>query len=364
MNMIMTKSIVHAGLLASLLMATGCGKSGEARPGGDSVPAAAVSGPSLYMAEPVMDFGRFPDYESRKASFRFVNNGNATLEVIKVQPTCGCTTTKLDKTLFAPGEGDTIELTFKPTGSGKQSKKVIVFTNDASKPRREIEIRADVIPTLKADPRSLSFGKVQLGSGAKRVVKLTSGIPNYEMGKVTILGDLKGDLSHSIELVPGTTGDMREWKMTVQLASGLDWGWYTGSIRIQGTVRGETPGASRASSLTIGVNANVQGSFRASDSMFRLLVLPQNHTFRKTIRVSSEDESPFEITSARVVDSGNIDMQVQIEPIPESRGSSYDITLMGNTGASSGAIRGKVVVQTSIPGEQEVVFKIAGSIRK
>ena len=89
--------------------------------------------------------------------------------------------------------------------------------------------------------------------------------------------------------------------------------------------------------------------------MFRLLVLPQNHTFRKTIRVSSEDESPFEITSARVVDSGNIDMQVRVEPIPESRGSSYDITLMGNTGANSGAIKGKVVVQTSIPGEQEVV---------
>ena len=56
-------------------------------------------------------------------------------------------------------------------------------------------------------------------------------------------------------------------------------------------------------------------------------------------------------------------MSVLVEPIPESGGTAYDLTLMGNTGSATGAITGKVLLQTTIEGEENVNLKIAGSIR-
>ena len=73
--------IVHAGLITSLLTVTDAAR--VAKPARWGLGAGSHGErPVPHMAEPVMDFGRFPDYESRKASFRFVNNGNATLEVM------------------------------------------------------------------------------------------------------------------------------------------------------------------------------------------------------------------------------------------------------------------------------------------
>ena len=179
-----------------------------------------------------------------------------------------------------------------------------------------------------------------------------------------MLGELKDEVTYRVEPVSTNEEGIRKWDLVVDLKPSLEWGWYTGSLRIDGTVNKGPGGRPVPSILVVGMNANVQGSLRASDTMFRLLVLPQNHTFSKTIRVRSKDESPFEIRAARVEDSNGIDMQVLVEPIPESKGSSYDITLMGNTGSHTGGISGKVVLETTIPGEDAVVLKIAGSIRK
>ena len=98
--------------------------------------------------------------------------------------------------------------------------------------------------------------------------------------------------------------------------------------------------------------------------MFRLLVLPQKQQFNKTIRITQAQNKPFAVLEATVVNAKPIAMSVLVEPIAESNGTTYDLTLVGNTGTSSGAISGKVLLKTTIKGEEEVLIKIAGSIRK
>ena len=102
--------------LNSALLLTGCGQTDSGETGSGTGSTSTVNGPSFYMPSPVVDFGEVADFETRTARVAFTNQGNGVLEVFEVKPTCGCTSTKLDQTTFAPGEGDTINLTFKTEG--------------------------------------------------------------------------------------------------------------------------------------------------------------------------------------------------------------------------------------------------------
>ena len=354
---------ITANIAVSTLLLVGCGDSSQSASSSASNQP-RVSGPSFYMPSPVVEFGEVADFETRTAEVQFMNNGTEVLEVFEVKPTCGCTSTKLEKTRFEPGEGDTINLTFKPKGSGSQIKTVFVSTNDSRKANHEIKIKANVIPTLQVTPRSLSFGKVALGSGAKRTITLQSGNPGYTMNGINVFGDIKDYITYDITETSSPGSTVRKWKMDVELKPGMEWGWYTGSLRINGKVTDPTGVTTAPSTVTVGMNANLQGQLLASDSMFRLLVLPQNQQFAKTVRISSATNTPFEVLGANVVDSKPQGMSVLIEVIPESKGTAYDLTLMGNTGNATGAIRGKVLLKTTIEGEENVTLKIAGSIRK
>ena len=356
---------VTANITACALLLAGCGKSDQSGSAQTSTNQTRnSSGPSFYMPSPIVEFGEVADFETKTAKVQFTNTGTGVLEIIQVKPTCGCTSTKLDKTRFESGEGDTINLTFKPKGSGSQTKTVIVVTNDPQKPNHEIKIKANIIPTLQVTPRSLSFGKVELGSGAKRTLMLKSGNPGYTMDGISAYGDIKDHVTYQLEEIstPGT--GVRKWKMDVELKPGMQWGWYTGSLRINGKVADQAGGTPVPSTVTVGMNANLQGNLLASDSMFRLLVLPQNQQFAKTVRISSADNVPFEVLEATALNSKPGGMSVLVELIPESKGTAYDLTLMGNTGNATGAISGNVLLQTSIEGEENVTLKIAGSIRK
>ena len=322
-----------------------------------------AGGSMMLMPDPVVDFGDIQDYETRKASVSFINNGDQTLEVFRVQPTCGCTTTALEKTLFAPGEGDVIELTFKPKGSGKQTKVVRVLTNDVANPSQEIKIKANVISSVTVTPPALSFGRIALNQGATRSLTIKAPNESFELGDVKIFGDLRAKSSLRLNRISAEGVVPKLWRVDVAIDPSIDWGWYTGSVRVNGTVQDPADASPRPVTKTVGMNANVQGKVQASDSMFRLLSLPQGRDFQKNIRFSRADGQPLEILSAKVVGGNLANMNVIIKPLQNSAGGVYELTLVGNTGDITGVIKGNVQVTTNVPGEEEIILKIAGSVR-
>ncbi|MBB48937.1 MAG: hypothetical protein CMJ33_10470 [Phycisphaerae bacterium] len=322
-----------------------------------------AGGSMMLMPDPIVDFGDIQDYETRKASVSFTNNGDQTLEVFRVQPTCGCTTTALEKTLFAPGEGDVIELTFKPKGSGKQTKVVRVLTNDVANPSQEIKIKANVISSVTVTPPALSFGRIALNQGATRSLTIKAPNESFELGDVKIFGDLRAKSSLTLKRLSAEGVVPKLWRVDVAIDPSIDWGWYTGSVRVNGTVQDPADASPRPVTKTVGMNANVQGKVQASDSMFRLLSLPQGRDFQKNIRLSRADGQPLEILSAKVVGGNLANMNVIIKPLQNSAGGVYELTLVGNTGDITGVIKGNVQVTTNVPGEEEIILKIAGSVR-
>ena len=186
---------------------------------------------------------------------------------------------------------------------------------------------------------------------------------SFKIGDVKIFGDLK-DTSSLILTRTSAEGQLpKTWKVDVAIDPSIKWGWYTGSVRVNGTVQNPGDATPRPINKTVGMNANIQGKVQASDSMFRLLSQSQGRDFQKNIRLSRADGQPLEILSAEVVGGNLASMNVLVKPIQNVGGGLYELTLVGNTGQTTGAIRGNVRVTTNVPGEEEIILKIAGSVR-
>lgn len=322
-----------------------------------------VGGAMLYMPESRIDFGTVADYETREVKVAFFNTGDQVLEITKVQPTCGCTTTALDQKLFAPGEGAEIELTFKPKGSGRQTKLVKVFTNDSASPVQNISINATVTSTVSHTPKSLSYGLIPLGSAGAKSLTLTSQNPTFQPTTARVSGQLGKYADARIIETSSPGSAVRSWKVEVTTRPDLPWGWHTGSLLVRGTLK-DPEGASRNKDITVGMNANVQGTLRVSDPMFRLMILGTDEQFTKTVQVFREDGRPFTIRSATISNARPDNMTVTVVPAKDGSRSSYDLLLTGTTGPVNGSILGQVELVTDVPGEENVRLGVVGSVRK
>lgn len=80
-------------------------------------------------------------------NFVFTNTGGAHLLVMDVITNCGCTQADYPLEPIAPGEQDTITITFDPLGRvGEFAKEIVVKTN-AKKKKSRLHIKGVVVPT-------------------------------------------------------------------------------------------------------------------------------------------------------------------------------------------------------------------------
>ncbi|HAR67684.1 MAG TPA: hypothetical protein DCR55_15970 [Lentisphaeria bacterium] len=80
------------------------------------------------------DFGEITDKEKVSHDVKFKNSGDQKLIISSVKASCGCTTGKLDKKEYEPGEEGSVTLTFNPRGKyNKQTKNLTFNTNDPEK---------------------------------------------------------------------------------------------------------------------------------------------------------------------------------------------------------------------------------------
>lgn len=84
-----------------------------------------------------------------KVVFPFTNKGTAPVKILRLEPGCTCTTVKVAKTTWAPGESGEIALRFEPGDrQGLQRQGVVIKTNDPAKPFDSVAILAKIPKTL------------------------------------------------------------------------------------------------------------------------------------------------------------------------------------------------------------------------
>lgn len=95
------------------------------------------------------------------ADFGFTNKGDKTVTISRLNTSCGCTTTKLDKRSYKPGESGTIsaKLTFSAT-PGNHTKYVYVRTDETRKGKLyKLSIGAIVPEIAKLRPAYLKWAR-------------------------------------------------------------------------------------------------------------------------------------------------------------------------------------------------------------
>jgi hypothetical protein len=173
--------------------------------------------PSIVFEDSVKDFGKVLQGETLKHVFSFSNKGSTTLEILSVEPTCGCQATSVSAKQIQAGRSGRIEVTVDTEGlTGAVEKSVNIITNDPRRPSVSLSIRADVRPEISVSSPSIYFENVPKGRevtkeviitiAAERSIKILSAestdesvtaklepVPDSEGKKVKLIATQKGD---------------------------------------------------------------------------------------------------------------------------------------------------------------------------
>lgn len=115
-------------------------------------------GPVITFEEVVHDFGNIAPGSKVVCEFKFTNTGNSLLKITEVTKSCGCTPHTLEKMEYEPGESGTLKVEYN---AGRQSasvrKTLSVSSNDETKPRVELVIKAEIVSKIDFQPKKLDL---------------------------------------------------------------------------------------------------------------------------------------------------------------------------------------------------------------
>ncbi len=122
------------------------------------------------------DFGKIGT--ERKVSYRFkvTNTGQATLNITRLNPSCGCTSTVIGTWSLEPGESTEVEASFDPRGfRGLVRKSIQVISNDPAHGEVSLSFEAEVVQEIMPSTNTVFFYDLQRSSPKKATVRLASG---------------------------------------------------------------------------------------------------------------------------------------------------------------------------------------------
>ncbi len=153
-------------------------KSSKVRTASPSKPAAEASKgdlPNAAVEQTSYDAGTVTRGDTIKHDFVIKNDGKGMLEITRVQPTCGCTVTKFDRTV-APGQTGKITASVHTSAfSGEIHKTIMVATNDPKMANFQLSIKANIKSILNVTPQeNQNFGLVFKGQSLERTFDIKS----------------------------------------------------------------------------------------------------------------------------------------------------------------------------------------------
>jgi len=110
----------------------------------------------ISFKETVYDFGQVAPGSENLCEFEFSNSGDATLKIIDIGKSCGCTPVTLEKTVYEPGESGTLKVKYHASiRPGAATKRLYVKSNDPANPRLTLTIKSEVAEKVTYEPRNL-----------------------------------------------------------------------------------------------------------------------------------------------------------------------------------------------------------------
>ncbi len=145
---------------------------------------------------PTTSFGWVKFYESEHridakpedtqihVEYRFANKGDKPVKILSLESSCGCTTPKLDKKIYEPGERGRIKVTFDiGTREGWQQKTITVKTDDPKTPLKVLKLTVNIPVIARFGPKTLQWTTDK--KSGPRILRF-SGKPDLEIKVVEL----------------------------------------------------------------------------------------------------------------------------------------------------------------------------------
>lgn len=139
------------------------------------VSVAAFAQPAITIEEPSFDFGTIQEGPEAAHDFIVMNKGDQLLKIDRLQTSCGCTSSKMDKMEIKPGEKATLTALYDTANRpGPFKKEIRVFSNDPVHPEVVAAIQGTVQPRpgpmIGVEPTSLNLGTIK--PDEERILKI------------------------------------------------------------------------------------------------------------------------------------------------------------------------------------------------
>ncbi|MBD3234232.1 MAG: DUF1573 domain-containing protein [candidate division Zixibacteria bacterium] len=141
-------------------------------------PDSSYTGGKIAFDTEAWDFGYSPGNALVRHIFTIKNNGEEDLRILKVKPTCGCTSAPLKKKVLAPGEQTELDVGFKTLRfKGAVEKHIKITSSDPENGDVKLAFTAIVDephPVLRIYPDKFDFVQIKEGESAEQHVNITN----------------------------------------------------------------------------------------------------------------------------------------------------------------------------------------------
>jgi len=312
--------------------------------------------PKIEFEKTTSDLGKILDTAPKPLKFKFKNTGGAPLLISDVHATCGCTVPQLAKRQYNPGEEGVIDVTYNPHGKrGKQNQRVTVSTNDPNAAQFVLNVEAEVVPLVAADPPMVALGQVPKGEGKTISLTVTSREPNWALGEATFTSNK----FLAVKTTPMAEVDVNGEKlqqMTVEVTLKPE----AGVGRIQEELR-LVPTDSKYQTVRLPVMAQIDGDLLLAPARLSLGVVDLNTDFKGQMKLSSRSGKKFSVASIAQSHGQNefdpIEFAIRAEPMnPAADGTSDSFTIIvsGTAPAAQKRSQMEFTIKTNVVGEEEI----------
>lgn len=342
--------------------------SSEGESGQDPAPAATQRTPAAFAGPPRMaftalahDFGSVPESTIHDYSFEFTNVGGEVLIIHEVKPACTCIKTEIVKKRYQPGETGHIQVTFAPASVGQLTTLISIASNSNPTSIIKLRVTAKIDAFLTLNPEPVMLGKRRLGQEHRVYVTLSSVDENtvYEGITTTNLSVTPRILPIGAD-IPGTVPPIPPGGRVIEIviSDTAPWGPIGALLEIR--ARGTPPGQDQPvlHRRTLRVQGQLFGELEAEPDIFRAGV-PPGGSFQRAVRLTRPSGKPFNVLSVNGFSAALQDVSAQFKSVAPN---AYDIVLSARGLMRPGMFRGTVNVTTDVPGEEQLVIRIAGRV--
>ena len=248
-------------------------------------------------------------------TFILKNEGDLSLEIRQVRPSCGCTVANISQNTIPPGGQAEVTTRLSLRGrQGPQHKTISVESNDPKQPTLVLTLEGTAIEEMRVQPNQLFFGRITTDSSVTGAVEIT--VQGTNAVKVTRTESNTSNLTATTESSP----DGKFFRVSVSTQPPLPRGTLRGNVHIE-TDHPKYP------AMDIAVSAFVVGDITFAPE--ELPVVEQaGQPASRYILVRSETGKKFQIVTVEVplpsmaykiqpVEAGGY--QVELSNIPSTR---------------------------------------------